>query len=202
MDLNTYQTGNNHIEKINIKKLQNQKKSPFFNLQSNNSFAQGSQKMLKSLGIEYFEGWNICMIPKYCPHRLLYLMIIRGKNMLLQWKDTANTTLFIFLNLFIYFWLCWVFLAARGLSLVVVSGGYSSLRCTCFSLQWLLLLRSTGPRVQGLQQLWRAGSVVVVHGLQSAGSVAVAHRLSCSAVCGIFLDQGSNPCLLHWQANS
>ena len=25
--------------------------------------------------------------------------------------------------LFIYFWLCWVFVAARGLSLVVVSGG-------------------------------------------------------------------------------
>ena len=27
--------------------------------------------------------------------------------------------------LFIYFWLCWVFIATRGLSLVVVSGGYS-----------------------------------------------------------------------------
>ena len=27
-------------------------------------------------------------------------------------------------------------------------------------------------------------------------------RLSCSAACGIFLNQGSNPCLLHWQADS
>ena len=27
--------------------------------------------------------------------------------------------------LFVYFWLCWVFLAACGLSLVVASGGYS-----------------------------------------------------------------------------
>ena len=27
--------------------------------------------------------------------------------------------------LFSYFWLCWVFVAARELSLVVVSGGYS-----------------------------------------------------------------------------
>ena len=30
----------------------------------------------------------------------------------------------------------------------------------------------------------------------------MAHGLSCSAACGIFLDQGSNPCLLHWQADS
>ena len=28
------------------------------------------------------------------------------------------------------------------------------------------------------------------------------HRLSCSAACRIFPDQGSNPCLLHWQTNS
>ena len=41
-----------------------------------------------------------------------------------------------------YFWLRWVFVAARGLSLVAASGDYSSLRCTGFSLQWLLLLRS------------------------------------------------------------
>ena len=30
----------------------------------------------------------------------------------------------------------------------------------------------------------------------------MAHRLSCSVACGIFLDQGSNPCSLHWQADS
>ena len=28
------------------------------------------------------------------------------------------------MNLFIYLWLCWVFVAARGLSLVAVSGGW------------------------------------------------------------------------------
>ena len=28
------------------------------------------------------------------------------------------------------------------------------------------------------------------------------HRLSCSVTCEIFLDQGSNLCLLHWQADS
>jgi len=34
---------------------------------------------------------------------------------------------------FIYFWLCWIFAGAHRLSLVVASGGYSSLRCTGFS---------------------------------------------------------------------
>ena len=47
------------------------------------------------------------------------------------------------------FWLCWVFVAMCGLSLVAVSGGYSSLRCAGFSLSWLLLLRSTGSRHVG-----------------------------------------------------
>ena len=81
-----------------------------------------------------------------------------------------------FIYLFTYFWLGWV-VAARGLSLVAVSRGYSSLQCAGFSLWWLLLLRSMGSR--------RAGSVVVAHGL------------SCSTACGIFLDQGSTrvPCI-------
>ena len=97
-------------------------------------------------------------------------------------------------NLFIYFCLCWVFVAACGLSLVAASGGYSQLRHTGFSLRWLLLLWSMGSR--------HAGSVLLSCGLQSAGSVAVAQGLSCSAACGIFPGQGSNPCPLHWQADS
>ena len=32
--------------------------------------------------------------------------------------------------------------------------------------------------------------------------VLVVHELSCSLACGIFLDQGLNLCLLHWQADS
>ena len=70
----------------------------------------------------------------------------------------------------------------RGLSLVAASGGHSSLRCAGLSLSRPLLLQSTGSR--------RAGSVVVAHGP------------SCSAACGIFPDQGLNPCPLHWQADS
>ena len=70
----------------------------------------------------------------------------------------------------------------RGLSLVVASGAHSSSRCPGLSLLRPLLLWSTGSR--------RAGSVVVAHGP------------SCSTACGIFQDQGSNPCPLHWQADS
>ena len=72
--------------------------------------------------------------------------------------------------LFIYFWLCWVFVAVCGLSLVAASGGYSSLRCMGFSLQWLLLLQSTA--------LGTWASVVVAHGLSSCGLQTVEHRLS------------------------
>ena len=38
--------------------------------------------------------------------------------------------------------------------------------------------------------------------LCSRGSVIVVHRLSCSSACGVFPDQGSNPCLLPWQVDS
>ena len=88
----------------------------------------------------------------------------------------------IFFQLFIYLWLCWVFVSVLGLSLVVASGGHSSSRCAGLSLSRPLLLRSTGSR--------RIGSAIVAHGP------------SCSAACGIFPDQGSNPCPLHWQADS
>ena len=58
-------------------------------------------------------------------------------------------------NLF-YFWLRWVFVAARRLSLVAVSRGYFSLRCMGFSLRWLLLLRSMGSGHVGFSScgLW------------------------------------------------
>ena len=32
--------------------------------------------------------------------------------------------------------------------------------------------------------------------------IVVVHGLSCCIACGIFPDQGSDPCLLHWQADS
>ena len=76
--------------------------------------------------------------------------------------------LFIFLN-FIYFWLYWVFVAARELSLVVASGGYSLLRYVGFSLQWLLLLLSTGSRPVGFSS---CGLQALEHRLSSSGAGA------------------------------
>ena len=72
------------------------------------------------------------------------------------------------INLFIYFWLRWVFIAVCGLSLVAVSGGYSSLWCTGFSLRWLLLLRSTGSRRAGFSSCGSQGSRCA--GFSSCGS--------------------------------
>ena len=90
--------------------------------------------------------------------------------------------LFMYLCIYLFICLCWVFVSVRGLPLVAASWGHSSSRCVGLSLSWPLLLRSTGSR--------------------RAGSVVVAHRPSCSTACGIFPDQGSNPCPLYWQADS
>ena len=60
----------------------------------------------------------------------------------------------------------------------------------------------SGFSCRGARALGPQASVVVARRLQSTGSVVVAHGLSCSAACGIFPDQGSNPCPLHWQADS
>ena len=47
----------------------------------------------------------------------------------------------------------------------------------------VLRLSGCGPRVWG------------------TGSVALVHKLSYSAACRLFLDQGSNPYVLHWQVD-
>ena len=80
---------------------------------------------------------------------------------------------------FIYLCLSLVFPAAFGLSLVVVSRGYSSLQRTGFSLWWLLMLLSIA--------------------LGSKASVAAELRLNCFVACGIFIDQESNLSPLHWK---
>ena len=67
------------------------------------------------------------------------------------------TGILIFIYLFIYFWLRWVFVAVRGLSLVAASGGFSC----------------CGARALGA---W--ASVVVARGLSSCDSQALERRLS------------------------
>ena len=58
-------------------------------------------------------------------------------------------------------------------------------------------------RVRALSSCGKRGPLLLRStGSRHAGSVIVAHGPSCSAACGIFPDQGSNPCPLHWQADS
>ena len=49
--------------------------------------------------------------------------------------------------------------------------------------------------------LTAVASFVVEHGSRARGSVVVLHELSHLAACGIFPDQRSNICPLHWQAD-
>ena len=76
------------------------------------------------------------------------------------------------LFLLVYFWLCWIFIAMRRLSLVAVSE--VTLRCSVWA-----------SHCGGFSCRRAQASVVVVHGL------------SCPEACGIFLDQRSNLCPLH-----
>ena len=130
---------------------------------------------------------EICLYENYEHMRIEHMKCLGFKSIICK----AVTFLYVFwcpikifflIYLFIYFWLCWVFVSVWGLPLVAASRGHSSSRCAGLSLSRPLLLRSTGSRC--------------------TSSAVVAHGLSCSAACGIFPDQGSNPCALYWQADS
>ena len=92
--------------------------------------------------------------------------------------------LFIYLFIYLFLTVLGLSFCARAFSSYSKRGPLfnSSSWCTGLSLSRPLLLHSTSSR--------------------GAGSVAVAHGPSCSAACGIFPDQGSNPCPLYWQADS
>ena len=91
------------------------------------------------------------------PEEVVSVIQVSSSVLLLQVAHLRTLGPFIrlpFFKKFIYFIYLFlaaflVFVAARGLSLVVASRGYSSLRCAGFSLWWLLLLRSTGSRHVG-----------------------------------------------------
>ena len=108
----------------------------------------------------------------------LLLLTVVSRCLPWRWAQnecSVNIFYFCLINLFVYFWLHWVFVAAHGLSLVAASGGFSSLRCAGFSLWWLLLLWSTGSR--------RTGLVAPRH----VGSSQTGIEPMCSALAGRFL---------------
>ena len=97
---------------------------------------------------------------------------------------------------FIYFWLHWVFVAGLGFSLLRWAG--TALHCC-----------TQASHRSGFSCCGAQPSVVATHGFtscrsgfQSTGSVVVVHGFSCSVACGVFPDQGSNPCPLHWQVDT
>ena len=96
-------------------------------------------------------------IPPLCP-LLISICIICCEYLWFLYENTNinwSVCLFFFfflINLFIlfiYFWLHWALIAARGLSPVAASGGHSPLQCVGLSPRWPLLLRSTGCRHAG-----------------------------------------------------
>ena len=120
----------------------------------------------------------VCVCVPKCMYMYIYVFFYFDTELLLLFFLKK----FPFFYLFIYLWLCWVFVSVRGPSPAVASGDHSSSRCAGLSPSQPLSLRSTGSR--------------------RAGSVTVAHGPSRSAARGILPDQGSNPCSLHWQADS
>ena len=100
------------------------------------------------------------------------------------WRSLASLCFFklfknfyLMVHFFFFFWLCRVSLAALGRLLVVGAGTALPL-----VLRLLLWVFSPGGRAAGLR--------------------GVAHRLSCPEAHGIFLDQGSNWCLLQGKVDS
>ena len=76
----------------------------------------------------------------------------------------------IILFLFIYFWLCWIFVAAQGFFLVAASRGYSLIAVHGLS-------RCSGFSCCGAQALGHA-DFLRAHGLSSCRSLALEHRLN------------------------
>ena len=89
-----------------------------------------------------------------------------------------------------------------GFFLVVVSRD-----CCLIAVRGFLIAVASLAVECGLWGVW--ASVVAALGLSSCGSQALGHSFNSYGkqtwlftVCGVFLDQGSNLCLLHWQAES
>ena len=70
------------------------------------------------------------------------------------------------------------------------------------TLQFLCVVSHCSGLSYGARALGLMGSAVAAPWLQNTGSIVMAHGLRCSTACGIFLDQGLNPCLLNWQEDS
>ena len=124
--------------------------------------------------------WNI--IALQCVYKIALPFCVYNVVYNTIFKNLVYLSFFFLINFY------FLFLAMLGLHcfssffpLIAVRGGFS-LVVVCGFL--IVMASLVAPR------------------LQSTGSVLVSRRLSYSTACGIFLDQGLNPCLLHWQVDS
>ena len=110
-----------------------------------------------------------------------------------QNRKVSRETILI-INIFFSFWLCWVSFSScdeRGLLFLAARSAHC----------WGFSLPSAGCRCT-TSFAGYTGLVVGASRLQSTGIAVVVHGLSCSTVCGISPDQGSNLWPLHWQVDS
>ena len=142
---------------------------------------------MAELGLEPRQpGWSLCSWP-------LCLLEAEGSQHLTASEFPVETlpqdltsltcglfNLFIYLSVYLFIYL---FMAVLGL---------------CFCARAFSSCSKWGPLFIAVHgPLIIAASLVGSTGSRRAGSVIVAHRPSCSVACGIFPDQGSNPCPLH-----
>ena len=114
----------------------------------------------------------------YCDNLLMIINFSFTHHCPFQYSPTQHSVTFLLLLLLLY----WVFTAVQGPSLVATRGGYS-------------LVVVHGLIVMGGISCCRAWV------LQHADSLVVMHGLSCPAACGLFPDEGLNPCPLHCQVD-
>ena len=149
---------------------------------------------LEKTEIYFSQFWRLEVLDQGASTVMFWFIAASSHCVLFWWKGLGSLQdffFFFFFNNLFYFWLHWVFIVVRRLSLVAVSGGYSSLQCVGFSLRWLLVAEHR-LQVHRLKQLWLTGSREPARqlwctgcrctGLSSCGSRVLESRLgSCGA---------------------
>ena len=112
------------------------------------------------------QGWNPCLLP--WKHGVLTLDCLGSPSLNFYLAENPNIPLkknylFIWLRGFFFFFFNYLFLVVLGLpcclwGFLQLQGSPLQLRCAHFSLQWLLLLATSGSRVPTLQNVWLPSS--------------------------------------------
>ena len=146
--------------------------------------------------------WNGCLYKIISRLSVLISPTLKKKIGIKKWRKESELFFFkpsLFLknpqNVFVYLCLAVGSSLLLSVSVVVLSGDSSLVAL------WGLLIAMASLAAE--HQLW-AHRFQWLKRLDSRAqhSITVMHGLSRSSACGIFLDQGLNSCLRHWQAYS